>query len=311
MPLISVIVPVYKVEAYLQECIDSIFAQTYSNFELILVNDGSPDNCGAICNCAAQKDSRVRVLHQKNQGVTRARANGVAIATGEFVTFVDGDDTLPSHALATLVAPVNDDVDIVLGKLSGYPCPSAGVVALREYRKMCAMMKGIHAGPCAKLFRKTLFNDYVFDLPKELRIGEDAVMNIRLAYRVEGRVYSTASVVYEYRCNETSAFHSYIPNLEMEMLILTYRLESIPSKDIPYYVDCGMYDDIIYRWMHVSCRTKKISEEVKKFHKTLRAIKRQTNVRLGLYSSVLFYSTNTMIRSFMIGLRNIVHRLLK
>ena len=75
-PSISVVVPVYRVEPYLQECIDSILAQSFSDFELILVNDGSPDSCGAICDQNAARDSRIRVHHQKNQGVTRARAKG-------------------------------------------------------------------------------------------------------------------------------------------------------------------------------------------------------------------------------------------
>ena len=88
-PQISVIVPVYKAEKYLPSCIDSILAQTFTDFELILVDDGSPDNCGAICDEYAQKDKRVKVIHKENGGVTAARADGVKISTGEFITFVD------------------------------------------------------------------------------------------------------------------------------------------------------------------------------------------------------------------------------
>ena len=92
MPKISVIVPVYKAEAYLDRCIESILAQTYTDFELILVNDGSPDNCGAICDEYAEKDPRVRVIHKENGGVSTARNAGLAAATGEFIAFVDPDD---------------------------------------------------------------------------------------------------------------------------------------------------------------------------------------------------------------------------
>ena len=81
-PLVSIIVPIYNVETYIQECIDSVVAQSFANFEVILVNDGSQDNCGIICNENAERDSRIRVIHQQNQGVTRARANGVAAARG-------------------------------------------------------------------------------------------------------------------------------------------------------------------------------------------------------------------------------------
>ena len=92
MELISVIVPVYKVEKYLHKCIDSILAQTYTNLEIILVDDGSPDNCGRICDEYALKDSRIKVIHQKNGGLSAARNAGLDIATGEYIGFVDSDD---------------------------------------------------------------------------------------------------------------------------------------------------------------------------------------------------------------------------
>ena len=82
-PLLSIIVPVYKVENYLQKCIDSILAQTFTDFELILVEDGSPDGCPALCDAAAAKDARIRVLHQKNGGLSAARNAGLDVARGE------------------------------------------------------------------------------------------------------------------------------------------------------------------------------------------------------------------------------------
>ena len=91
-PEISIIVPVYKVEKYLNECIDSILAQTFTDFELILVDDGSPDNCPALCDAAAEKDSRVRVIHKQNGGVSTARNAGLATAQGNWIGFVDPDD---------------------------------------------------------------------------------------------------------------------------------------------------------------------------------------------------------------------------
>ena len=91
-PLISVIVPVYGVEAYLNQCIDSILAQTHKNLEIILVDDGSPDRCPTICDEYARKDSRVRVIHKKNGGLSDARNAGLEIATGEYIGFVDSDD---------------------------------------------------------------------------------------------------------------------------------------------------------------------------------------------------------------------------
>ena len=89
---ISVIVPVYMVESYLHRCVDSILSQTFVDFELILVDDGSPDNCGAICDEYAAKDSRIRVIHQKNGGLSAARNAGLDVAREEYYAFVDGDD---------------------------------------------------------------------------------------------------------------------------------------------------------------------------------------------------------------------------
>ncbi len=91
-PLISIIVPVYKVEKYLDKCVSSIVNQTYQNLEIILVDDGSPDSCGAMCDAWAAKDSRIRVIHKENGGLSDARNAGLAVANGEYVSFVDSDD---------------------------------------------------------------------------------------------------------------------------------------------------------------------------------------------------------------------------
>ena len=99
MPVISVIVPVYKVEPYIHRCVDSILAQTFSDFELILVDDGSPDNCGAICDEYAATDSRVRVIHQENGGVSKARNSGLNKARGTYIAFCDSDDWWESGLL--------------------------------------------------------------------------------------------------------------------------------------------------------------------------------------------------------------------
>ena len=97
-PEISIIVPVYKVERYLNECIDSILAQTFTDFELILVDDGSPDGCPALCDAAAAKDSRIRVIHKPNGGVSSARNAGLDTVRGNWIGFVDSDDSIdPSY----------------------------------------------------------------------------------------------------------------------------------------------------------------------------------------------------------------------
>lgn len=103
MPKITVIVPVYKVEPYLHRCVDSILAQTYTDFELILVDDGSPDNCPAICEAYAAKDNRIRVIHQENGGLSAARNTGLDAAKGEYIAFVDSDDVVCETYLERLL----------------------------------------------------------------------------------------------------------------------------------------------------------------------------------------------------------------
>jgi len=107
-PTISVIVPVYKAEPYLDRCVKSILTQTYTDFELILVDDGSPDHCPAMCDAYAEKDTRVRVIHKENGGVSTARNVGLAAATGEFVAFVDSDDYVEKTYLQILLLGDSD-----------------------------------------------------------------------------------------------------------------------------------------------------------------------------------------------------------
>ena len=90
--MISIIVPIYKVEKYIRQCVDSIINQTYEDIEIILVDDGSPDNCPQICDDYAKTDSRVKVIHKENGGIMSARKAGLKVATGEYIGFVDGDD---------------------------------------------------------------------------------------------------------------------------------------------------------------------------------------------------------------------------
>lgn len=113
-PLISVVVPVYNVEEYLAKCIDSILAQTYENLELILVDDGSKDNGGKICDEYAQKDARVIVVHQKNKGLSGARNTGLQLVKGEFLAFVDSDDWIEPDMFSTLIGLLQEnDLEIV------------------------------------------------------------------------------------------------------------------------------------------------------------------------------------------------------
>ena len=119
--LVSIIVPVYKAEKYIHQCIDSLLAQTYRNIEVILVDDGSPDHCGKICDEYAAKDSRVKVIHQQNGGVSAARNTGIAHSRGEWIAFVDADDSVTCAYIEPLYA--NDSDWVISGyRDSNYHC---------------------------------------------------------------------------------------------------------------------------------------------------------------------------------------------
>ncbi len=124
MPTISVIIPVYNVEAYIHQCIDSIINQTYQNLEIIVVDDGSPDNCGAICDEYAKKDNRIVVFHKENGGVNSARNLGIQNATGEWIAFVDSDDWCELDYYENFVNEIGDtypDVFQACGFMYEYP----------------------------------------------------------------------------------------------------------------------------------------------------------------------------------------------
>lgn len=117
-PEISVIVPVYKVEKYLQQCIDSILVQTFTDFELLLIDDGSPDRCGEICEEYAQKDERIRVFHQENAGLSCARNTGLMNSSGKYVTYIDSDDYVKPSYLENLYGALPED-DFLKGVIIG------------------------------------------------------------------------------------------------------------------------------------------------------------------------------------------------
>ncbi|NLK66988.1 MAG: glycosyltransferase [Campylobacteraceae bacterium] len=183
-PLISVIVPVYKVEKYLKKCIDSIINQTYENLEIILVNDGSPDNCPQICDEYALKDRRVKVIHKENGGLSDARNAGLDVMSGEFVTFIDSDDFVSRFYIENLYFLVKKyEADITITEF--LYIKDSQILALNEskisdekvlvHQKDEFMQNIFYAkiydiGATRKLFKSSFFEDIRF--PKG-RISED------------------------------------------------------------------------------------------------------------------------------------------
>ena len=137
-PLISIIVPVYNVEAYLAKCVDSILAQTYTNLEIFLVNDGSSDCCGKLCDEYAKEDKRIKVIHKKNGGLSDARNVAIDVATGEFITFIDSDDYVTDDYIMTLYSLIEKyECKVSIALYNTFVEGSKPKVVNRVYREDC------------------------------------------------------------------------------------------------------------------------------------------------------------------------------
>lgn len=215
-PLVSVIIPIYKVEQYLDQCIDSIVHQSYENLEIILVDDGSPDNCPQICDQWAQRDSRIRVLHKPNGGLSDARNVGVQICTGEYICFVDSDDWAePMMVECLLRACVEDNTLVAIcgrydhfeekdeRKISKCPTVDEAVDSLVLASRML-MGNNCDNSAHTKIFHKSLWETVCF--PKG-RIYEDVAVMYKVVLSVS-RVSTVKLPLYHYRIRRGSIIQS-------------------------------------------------------------------------------------------------------
>ena len=195
-PIISIIVPIYNVGKYLPKCIESILNQTFKNFELILVNDGSTDNSGVVCDDYAKKDTRIKIIHKSNGGVSSARNAGLYVAKGEYIGFVDPDDYIDKNMyekLYRLCIDNNSDIAIcrfnreINGKIQNKESTEE-IIELNNMEAMNELFKGnlYRFSLCNKLFSKKCFNDVLF--PEE-RIHEDLSTTYKLFDNSKKTVY--------------------------------------------------------------------------------------------------------------------------
>lgn len=237
MPAISVIVPVYKVEKYLSECVESILGQSFRDLELILVDDGSPDGCPLLCDAYAAKDDRIVVIHKENGGVSRARNSGLLAATGEFVIFCDSDDWMEDNALEGLYeVAVRKHADIVIGDVNlvqggskkravffrnEFMCDNEeekiGLIRADLYRTYCPdpPREGPafgYGGPWNKLVRRDLLirNNVSFDT--SLKGIFDDILYTAYIFALAERILYLQIPVYNYRIADGTITHSYRPD---------------------------------------------------------------------------------------------------
>ncbi|MGL5937575.1 MAG: glycosyltransferase family 2 protein [Phocaeicola sp.] len=192
-PKISIIVPVYKVEQYLPKCIESILSQTFTDFELLLINDGSPDNCGAICDEYAAKDSRIRVFHKENGGVSSARNLGLKNARGEWITFIDSDDTVEKEYIKRLINAATEDIQFVIqGFCVKYPTHTLeqsfpyAEINKSQFSELFNRYQIYRFGfTVCKLYKRELLKQHNIQFDESLTFKEDLLLMLRYLKQVK------------------------------------------------------------------------------------------------------------------------------
>ena len=193
--MISIIIPVYKAETFFDECVSSILAQSYEDFEMILVDDGSPDKCPELCDKWAATDSRIKVIHKSNGGVSSARNSGLEIASGDYICFVDSDDTLPENGLHILMKSIEQrNVEVVFGafqfQYGDRLLPHASRLPEGKYQFKDVLKNFIDDGTlsgfllgstCAALYKREIILKNHLRFVEGLKNNEDGLFNFELA----------------------------------------------------------------------------------------------------------------------------------
>ena len=232
MPRISVIVPVYNVEVFLPACIDSILTQTLRDLELILIDDGSLDRSGAICDEYATHDSRIKVIHQTNHGVSHARNTGLRIASGDYLGFVDPDDLIAPKMYAEMIqAAVQNECDIAICGFAYCEEDGAflwdeqipmGVFSQRELLlSIYGMPNPFHGSMCNKIFSRKILCGLKYD--ESVAIGEDWLLLYDCYERVP-KAISIKDCFYTIRLRGNSATRKHSAELYMKKLETYYRI---------------------------------------------------------------------------------------
>lgn len=254
--MVSVIVPVYKVEDYIRECIDSILAQTHPDFELILVDDGSPDDCGRICDDYAKGDNRIKVVHKVNAGLTSARNAGLEVAKGGWIMHVDGDDWIEPDMIESLIQAAQvTGADLVFGDFTKYG-PYAGYFKLPTWSSdkresisnYIAYMMTTIWGSIAK---RSLYTDHSLKSPEGIGYCEDFHLIVRLCH-FANKVVNVHRPFYHYRYRPTSIMSNMSRKTEADE-------QWVYQDTIRFFKEQGVYED--YRKV-MSWRVLKSTQEL-------------------------------------------------
>lgn len=277
MEKISVIIPIYRVEQFINECIDSVIKQSYSNIEIILVDDGSPDRCGLICDEYLQMDSRIKVIHKENGGLSDARNKGIDVATGSYIVFIDSDDYIDSDMISFLYnGIIRENADIfccnryftydnkkeIYGKQNIYN-------SMNSEEAIYSICHTGYQGHCAyaKIYKIELFNNIRY--PKG-KINEDVYTTYKLFDRAQKIVYDSTPKYY-YRQRNNSITKSKKVNYDiidaskelMEFVENKYPEIKKAAECMYIFSIAGVYDTILKCHSNDIDKKKSIIKEIK------------------------------------------------
>lgn len=245
MPLISVIVPVYKVENFIHECIESIIDQTFRNLEIILIDDGSPDRCGKICDEYAEKDSRIVVVHKENGGLSSARNAGLDICKGEYIAFVDSDDIIDHQFIEQLYKNMGSS-DLIFCEMLSFDNdfnisnPETENILRKDFESKILLSQIMTFRPpnivvaCNKLYKRRLWNGVRFPLKK---IHEDEFVIHEILDQCE-KISFINTKLYFYRKREESIMSSANENKAIFDKLEAYSLRR------KYFLQKGMHKEV-------------------------------------------------------------------
>ncbi len=292
---VAVVVPVYNSEDTISDCIDSIRNQTHAALQIIVVDDGSTDGSGGICDEKASADSRVIVIHQQNQGRTAARYAGVAVANCHWLTFVDSDDTLPLDAIHHLVAVANDATDIVLGNGFSLLDEKRSVIPLDEFRHLAVRAEGTIGVPWGSLYRRGLLTHHLFDLPRSIMMGEDYIFWLRLVFSTQKNVHVVYENVYNKGQDHTS--NNFVWTADYAELIQEYRHKAIPADKLEEY-EADMLSDRVANLFSVITWCKRQRWASSKFLNDILADSNRLAMPLNAKQRLMLWMPSLHLRRF-------------
>lgn len=294
---ISIIIPVYNTETYLPACVESILSQSFSDFEVLLIDDGSTDGSGVICSEYARKDNRVRVIHKENGGVSSARNLGLDNASGEWVYFVDSDDQILPGGLQTMVDCISDDVDIVLAGYKRYNEDGHVVYEIDE-RAVCLMEKQESLSTlyarhgkyydyltygCIRLLRNYIIRKHNLRFDTGIRNKEDTLFLTQYICLSNGRTRFTTTPVYRYNLRNDSAMGAWKMGFDYKYIDSLYALIRMRDeihrffssfREIVYIADEGVwirYNMILERMNSLKIQDDDLKSQLQSdVHKALR-----------------------------------------